>query len=674
MKTALQCLLLTGLLLHGAGSLHAQSMVPSAMNYQGVLTDNNGDPVANAAPENRNIEFRIYSQATGGTPLWGEAQTVTVFKGQFSVVLGNGTAVGGAPSGPASFAAVFANATSADLYFGITPQGGAEFAPRQKLLAGAYALRARVAEQVSATTGSSTFNGINANDLTMQGPARIDGGNVLEFGTNDAERTRNTAAGQIGYKVYSNGLDIVGAGPEINERRLTLWAEAGTEFKGPISFTGRYGQHISLNDAFNGFGVQTDGVYVRGFNRVSFFANGTHNDGVSNPGTGGTLMATLTPGGFTLNSGVFTGNGSGLTNISPAALPNNYNYLGINGNNVIEFGRGVAGKQIDAGKIGYGTFSGGAALEIVGAGTAANSSDRKINLHSQGGLRVLGPATVENNATIGGFLSANAGMNVSGALGMSNSSINFGSRTGQHINLWSNEYGIGIANSTTYFRTASNAAFRWYRGGSHADDPVSGTNGVQQMLLDSFGLTVNGGVSVSGTFTAGGFLRAPGITLGSGNWSISSGSDLDINLNGTRRAWLLASGGGWGTSSDRNLKKNIETFQDGLGKVMKLRPTRYHFKTQKDEEPLQPGFIAQEVEEIMPELVSQRDGVRGIDYQGLIPVTVAAVQEQQKKMESLAGENAELKQRLEALEKKLARLVDQLPESQPATDSAAEAR
>ena len=678
MKTALHSLLLTGLLTLATGSLHAQSMVPAAMNYQGVLTDANGDPVANSAPENRNIEFRVYSQATGGTPLWGEAQTVTVFKGQFSVVLGNGTAVGGAPSGPASFAAVFANATTPDLYFGITPQGGPEFAPRQKLLSSAYALRARVAEQVNATTGISNFNWVNAANLTVNGHSKITGGNVLEFGVNDAGRPRNTAAGQIGYQAYSNGLDIVGAGPEIAQRRLTLWAEAGTEFKGPISFTGRYGQHISMNDALNGFGVQNDGVYVRGFNRVSFFANGTHNDGVSNPGAGGTLMATLTPGGFTLNSGVFTGNGSGLTNISAAALPNNYNYLGINGNNVLEFGRGVA-KGASNGMIGYGAFSSGAtlALDIVGAGTQGNFSDRKINLHAQGGLLVYGSSTLNGNLRVDGFtetfgpLYAKADVTIEGS-----SKLNFTTpnRTGQHINLWGSEFGIGIASSTTYFRTGSNAAFRWYRGGSHAEDPLSGTNGVQQMLLDSSGLTVNGGISVSGTFTAGGFLRAPGITLGNGNWSISSGSDLDINLNGSRRAWLLASGGGWSTSSDRNLKKDVEPLHDGLGKVMQLRPTRYHFKSQEDDEPLQPGFIAQEVEEVMPELVSQKDGVRGINYQGLIPVTVAAVQEQQKKMNSLADENTALKQRLEALEKKMARLADQLPESQPQEEASMDAR
>ena len=50
-------------------------------------------------------------------------------------------------------------------------------------LASAYALRARVAEQVNTTTGTSTFNWITANNLTMQGHTKIDGGNVLEFGT-----------------------------------------------------------------------------------------------------------------------------------------------------------------------------------------------------------------------------------------------------------------------------------------------------------------------------------------------------------------------------------------------------------------------------------------------------------------------------------------------------------
>lgn len=47
---------------------------------------------------------------------------------------------------------------------------------------------------------------------------------------------------------------------------------------------------------------------------------------------------------------------------------------GITNNNVIEFGRGIVGKQTDAGKIGYGTWSNGQSLDIVGAGTNAGGN------------------------------------------------------------------------------------------------------------------------------------------------------------------------------------------------------------------------------------------------------------------------------------------------------------
>ena len=152
MKNATLCLLLSGLLAATAVISPAQTTyVPNEMSYQGLLTDDQGNPVASTTPENRNVEFRIYNLAAGGTPLWGEAQTVTVLKDNFSVILGSGTQLAGIASGGAAFAAVFTNAASADLFFGMTPQGGAEFALRQKLLSSAFALRTKVAETVNAS-------------------------------------------------------------------------------------------------------------------------------------------------------------------------------------------------------------------------------------------------------------------------------------------------------------------------------------------------------------------------------------------------------------------------------------------------------------------------------------------------------------------------------------------
>ena len=123
--------------------------IPEGMTYAGLLTDQNGNPVAPTTAENRDLEFRLYDAASGGTLLWGESQNVTVFNGNFSVVLGNGVALGATPSGKSGLANALAEADGATYFLGITPVGGAEFAPRQGLLPTAFAYRSRVAESVN---------------------------------------------------------------------------------------------------------------------------------------------------------------------------------------------------------------------------------------------------------------------------------------------------------------------------------------------------------------------------------------------------------------------------------------------------------------------------------------------------------------------------------------------
>src|ERR1041384_6007138 len=61
------------------------SQVPRNINYQGVLTDQNGVPVDGS----KSIAFKIYNVATGGTPLYTQGpQNVNVKSGVFNVVLG----------------------------------------------------------------------------------------------------------------------------------------------------------------------------------------------------------------------------------------------------------------------------------------------------------------------------------------------------------------------------------------------------------------------------------------------------------------------------------------------------------------------------------------------------------------------------------------------------------
>jgi hypothetical protein len=100
--------------------------------------------------------------------------------------------------------------------------------------------------------------------------------------------------------------------------------------------------------------------------------------------------------------------------------------------------------------------------------------------------------------------------------------------------------------------------------------------------------------------------------------------------------------------SDLNAKTDINDIQNVSTKILLLRPVTYKLKpklkgnekadakiTAKAEKD-QIGLIAQEVQEIFPEIVSEReDGTLGIRYTELIPVLIKAVQEQQAEIDDL---------------------------------------
>src|SRR5688572_27064438 len=69
----------------------ADANPPDRMTYQGFVVDANETPIGSPNPRNVDIVFRVYDAAQAGTLLWAEQQTVTVDKGYFSVLLGEGT-------------------------------------------------------------------------------------------------------------------------------------------------------------------------------------------------------------------------------------------------------------------------------------------------------------------------------------------------------------------------------------------------------------------------------------------------------------------------------------------------------------------------------------------------------------------------------------------------------
>lgn len=62
------------------------SQIPQTINYQGVLTQPSGEPVANG---DYSIIFKLYDADTGGSEQWTETQQVTINNGVFNVILGS---------------------------------------------------------------------------------------------------------------------------------------------------------------------------------------------------------------------------------------------------------------------------------------------------------------------------------------------------------------------------------------------------------------------------------------------------------------------------------------------------------------------------------------------------------------------------------------------------------
>jgi hypothetical protein len=146
----------------GGDGRAADANPPERMTYQGYLVDGNGAALAPTVPANYDIVFRVYNVKSGGVALWAEQQTVTVDKGYFSVLLGEGatTATGESKD---KLSEAFKGADISDRFIGITVGGlsgsgvDVEIAPRLRLVTSPFAFTATQATRLTDGAGNSNF-------------------------------------------------------------------------------------------------------------------------------------------------------------------------------------------------------------------------------------------------------------------------------------------------------------------------------------------------------------------------------------------------------------------------------------------------------------------------------------------------------------------------------------
>jgi hypothetical protein len=252
-----------------------------------------------------------------------------------------------------------------------------------------------------------------------------------------------------------------------------------------------------------------------------------------------------------------------------------------------------------------------------GDGSAStNGSQFIFSLKANAGGGINNVLTISNNGSVG----------VSGRLGVPEAVINRASgpaiseinATNNNSNNYNNIFNLSLRNS--------NNAMNFYVSGTFNNrvgmlqvghsDPAFSAN-VGSLLLNPLGGNIG-----MGTFTP--------------NHPLQMASGAHVTTAGT-----------WTNASDARLKTNIINSHYGLNQVLQLRPVAYQMKANGEQ---QIGFIAQEVQPILPEVVSGTEGdlekleVLGISYGNLVPVLTKAIQEQQNIIE-------DQNKRIEKLEK-----------------------
>lgn len=152
-------------------------------------------------------------------------------------------------------------------------------------------------------------------------------------------------------------------------------------------------------------------------------------------------------------------------------------------------------------------------------------------------------------------------------------------------------------------------------------------------------------------------------------------SSFGNTLGKTNRRWgAVYATNGVITTSDMNLKTNVQPLTYGLKELLKLNTITYNWKNYKlgkttiplEKQEKKIGFSAQQLLEILPEVVQTHSWVPvnengdykevknehlGVNYSDIIPVTVKAIQEQQAQIEELKKEIDELKLLIKELKK-----------------------
>ena len=209
---------------------------------------------------------------------------------------------------------------------------------------------------------------------------------------------------------------------------------------------------------------------------------------------------------------------------------------------------------------------------------------------------------------------------------------------------------MGYGSTASGIRSFAGGLYTVASGGSsfafHSGTTASGTNSTalgRVTVASDYASTVIGQYNSSGSSatSASSFsTSAPAFVIGNGTASNAKSDAFKVMFNGDATVSNdLTVSGDVVISSDARLKSNIVSLGSTLPKLLLIDGKSYEMKGKQ-----KIGVLAQEIKEVFPELVSEDDNeMLAVNYQGLVPVLINALKEQESKIINQQSQIDELK-------------------------------
>ncbi len=331
-----------------------------------------------------------------------------------------------------------------------------------------------------------------------------------------------------------------------------------------------------------------------------------------------------------------------------------------------------SGTGVNTSTSSYSTYLG------YGAGVSMNGySNSFVGYRSGGGYIYATPGTGGYNTAMGSYSLWR--------LTTGSHNVCVGNYAGNYITTTSNNTFLGYYAGSGYSdkisrisqsgNTGSGNVFIGYKAGTGEPFNVMSD---KLVIHNDHAATVND-VLIYGDFSSKQLQFNANVGVGYGSYSsyglvVKGGTTNSLRVYSNGQSYVMYVGGNsqiagtWSSTSDFRLKKNIAPINSALEKVKELNGVTFNWKSEdelrevyngistgdtdpeelnnrvKMSEDKQVGVIAQDVEKVLPELVKTDEyGIKSVNYDGLIPVLIQAIKEQQQQIELQSKEIEKLK-------------------------------